>query len=272
VLVNGEEYSFGAQHGISVARGRCASHEPVGGQPTVVELGFTSCAGKEMWKMLSPYFQRGTYDLLAKNCNTFSDCALFVLMKQRLDPKYNVLERLSKDLPTLVNLISGGKYRPNPRAADFQIDTLIEKTLSDCSAHIQRVRSSLKPEPVSLLRWPSSLLDPCLGAMVKEDFEEFEAKDFLTKVAATNSQQLQGLPRQPLDTHHHSCELDEYEEVATQEVQDLPMSNAQKARMPKAAAEPDSEYEDMPTSKVPATRMNRGSGKVSRASGPPRGR
>jgi hypothetical protein len=187
VLVGGQEYSFGAQYGIAGPFSGCSSHDCLNGDPTLYDLGFTSCTGHELQKMLSPYFERGTYDMLAKNCNTFSDCALFVLMRQRLDSQYSAVERLCNNYPTMVNYITGGKYKPNPRATNFDLDIFIRTTLYDCSDHIQRVRSSVTTEPLPLLNWPISFLDPCRSMSVKKEVENLQevvpsgrqASDFL---------------------------------------------------------------------------------------------
>ena len=40
-----------------------------------------------MLSALRPHFQGGSYDLLRKNCNSFSDCAVFYLLRQRIDAR-----------------------------------------------------------------------------------------------------------------------------------------------------------------------------------------
>merc|ERR1719469_816826 len=65
-----------------------------GDKKTVKDLGVTTICGDAMLKTLGPHFMPGTYDLLRKNCNSFSDCALFLLLGKRLDQKYTQLEQI----------------------------------------------------------------------------------------------------------------------------------------------------------------------------------
>jgi hypothetical protein len=127
-MVDNHEYFFGYSSGILTARG-LASHAKLAGKPHVLDMGFTFCSGTQLALTLAPYFEKGSYDLLRKNCNSFSDCALYLLVGKRLDLKYSALERMASNCPSLVRLGSGGQYVPNPKAADFDVDTLIEKVL-----------------------------------------------------------------------------------------------------------------------------------------------
>jgi hypothetical protein len=83
-----------------------------------------------MLKALQPYFNAGTYDLLRKNCNCFTDCALFYLLGQRLDQKYRSLEKVgaaADQYVALIRGITGGTYQPNPRADNFSSCLVVEK-------------------------------------------------------------------------------------------------------------------------------------------------
>eukprot|EP00928_Gymnodinium_smaydae_P092484 TRINITY_DN76366_c0_g1_i1.p2 TRINITY_DN76366_c0_g1~~TRINITY_DN76366_c0_g1_i1.p2 ORF type:complete len:229 (-),score=11.88 TRINITY_DN76366_c0_g1_i1:110-715(-) len=129
VVVEGLEYSFsmeGVTHGPDLISHR---HLP-DGPPTVTYMGLTSIEGKEMFRALTSYFEMGTYDLLRKNCNSFSDCALFYLLDIRLDPAYRGLEQIGEAADRnagVVQKISGGEYSPNPRAARFDLEKVIRQ-------------------------------------------------------------------------------------------------------------------------------------------------
>lgn len=152
VLIDGRELFFGYTNGIQASRG-LASHAKLGRKPTILDMGITLCSGAELAFTLAPYFEKGSYDLLRKNCNSFSDCALFILLGKRLDAKYCALERMASNMPSLVRLGSGGHYVPNPKAADFDVNVLIEKTLVDCiefpPAPLERAMSDMSSLRVS---------------------------------------------------------------------------------------------------------------------------
>jgi len=85
--------------------------------------GMSAISGQDMERLLSTHFQRGSYDLLKKNCNTFSDCALFCLLGERLAEKYRSVEKVAgflNDLTGVVQAMSQGRYKPNPKAQDFE--------------------------------------------------------------------------------------------------------------------------------------------------------
>mmetsp|Transcript_56593 Transcript_56593/g.127708 ORF Transcript_56593/g.127708 Transcript_56593/m.127708 type:complete len:118 (+) Transcript_56593:221-574(+) len=89
---------------------------------TLTDKGITSVSGEAMVKVLRPFFREGSYDLLRKNCNCFSDCALFYLLGRRLEGKYKVLEQLCEYMERnagLVRLLSLGDYTQNPEADSF---------------------------------------------------------------------------------------------------------------------------------------------------------
>mmetsp|Transcript_46277 Transcript_46277/g.110110 ORF Transcript_46277/g.110110 Transcript_46277/m.110110 type:complete len:623 (-) Transcript_46277:226-2094(-) len=122
VLLDEDEFVFSSA-GISVNRGP-ASHQQT---PQIVELGRTDCTRERLLSTLGSYFQPDTYDLLRKNCNSFTDCALYLLVQQRLDAKYRTLDGLAAqhvDSP-LLQAVAGGMYRQNPRAADFDVQQVL---------------------------------------------------------------------------------------------------------------------------------------------------
>eukprot|EP00931_Biecheleriopsis_adriatica_P011266 TRINITY_DN112346_c0_g1_i1.p1 TRINITY_DN112346_c0_g1~~TRINITY_DN112346_c0_g1_i1.p1 ORF type:complete len:224 (-),score=39.27 TRINITY_DN112346_c0_g1_i1:37-621(-) len=129
VSIGDMEYSFGPS-GVSPSK-NWLSHQMIrpGQEPEVVlYLGSTCVAGSELLQVLSPHFKAGTYDLLLKNCNSFSNAALFYLLGIQLDAKYTALDRAGvavDKLGGLVQLFSLGFYNPNPKASDFQLDKVL---------------------------------------------------------------------------------------------------------------------------------------------------
>mmetsp|Transcript_41337 Transcript_41337/g.123551 ORF Transcript_41337/g.123551 Transcript_41337/m.123551 type:complete len:191 (-) Transcript_41337:212-784(-) len=127
VLVNGEEFFF-SDSGILWDRS-LTSHQ---GQPSeLVDVGLSRRTGSQLLAVLQPHFMPGSYDLIQKNCNSFSDCALFLLVRQRLDPNYRRLERLGKAGQKKIGLMSilsavGLNYKENPAADNFKLDDVIE--------------------------------------------------------------------------------------------------------------------------------------------------
>eukprot|EP00930_Biecheleria_cincta_P027998 TRINITY_DN19549_c0_g1_i3.p1 TRINITY_DN19549_c0_g1~~TRINITY_DN19549_c0_g1_i3.p1 ORF type:complete len:144 (+),score=29.51 TRINITY_DN19549_c0_g1_i3:206-637(+) len=107
--------------------------------PTVTYMGLTSLSGDELLKNLGQLFKKGTYDLLRKNCNSFSDCALFFLLDSRLDPNLRCLEQLghmTDKRAGIIQKITGGDYRPNKHADGFTVDDSIK--------YINKIKSSSK--------------------------------------------------------------------------------------------------------------------------------
>lgn len=124
VIVNGQEYFFN-HTGIATSK-NLASHQAISQQePQMFDMGLSRYSGPQLMAALSAHFQRDTYDLLSKNCNSFTDCALFFLRKKRLDPKYCMLERLFAATSPLVTSISRGQYVPNPQAGSFDKEKVV---------------------------------------------------------------------------------------------------------------------------------------------------
>lgn len=122
VLVNGEEFFF-SDSGIFWDRA-LTSHQ---GEPSeLVDLGFSSRTGAQLLAALQEHFKPGSYDLIRKNCNSFSDCALHYLLRKRLDRKYSALERLGQRAsPDLLHKFTKGMYEPNQVAVTFEVDKVI---------------------------------------------------------------------------------------------------------------------------------------------------
>mmetsp|Transcript_41346 Transcript_41346/g.118007 ORF Transcript_41346/g.118007 Transcript_41346/m.118007 type:complete len:244 (-) Transcript_41346:102-833(-) len=129
VIVDDVEYSFSPK-GISSGRSFRSHLHLSGGPHTIEDLGRTSISGPQMVKALQTYFKEGTYDMLRKNCNSFSDCALFCLLGRRLDARYCEIEQIGTSADkhmALVQLLSLGGYVPNPKAASFRAADVIER-------------------------------------------------------------------------------------------------------------------------------------------------
>lgn len=122
VLVNDEEFFF-SDSGICYDRS-LMSH-PDGKPSERFAVGRTNFSGAEVWWALDQHFRPGTYDLLRKNCNSFSDCALWFLLRKRLDTKYVAAERIGRNTPSLLEQVTGGMYKPNAVAADFDVESVI---------------------------------------------------------------------------------------------------------------------------------------------------
>lgn len=136
IMMQDQEFSFGAT-GI-VQAPPLTSHHCLSRTPEIVTLGHTVLSGDEMLMALRQFFGLGTYDMLRKNCNTFSDCAMFFLLGIRLHPGYCELERigyLAERAFQLMQAITGGAYRPNPALKHFDTEVLISRIL-DIKRHL----------------------------------------------------------------------------------------------------------------------------------------
>jgi len=97
----------------------------------------------------TPVLPPGTYDVFYKNCNTFSDAALYFLTGTRMPACYNRIERfVTATKPVSVGLLNvifkamvehnsgvtveGDIYTPNPLSADFSVDSLIKQLEGHC--------------------------------------------------------------------------------------------------------------------------------------------
>eukprot|EP00439_Symbiodinium_sp_Y106_P082570 s227_g22.t1 len=114
VIVNGDEYFF-SDGGISFGSGLQSHKNPQNpdSKPEVFDMGMSPYTGTQMKSALERFFHSGTYDLLRKNCNSFSDCALFYLLHKRLDKKYRAMEKLDRAL-----LVDMDGYSSKKRAED----------------------------------------------------------------------------------------------------------------------------------------------------------
>lgn len=121
VVVNGEEFFF-SDSGIFSDRA-LNSHQTNPSER--IELGYSQKTGSQLLRALQPYFKSGTYDLVRKNCNSFSDCAVYYLLGQRLERRFCALEKLGQANTDLLSQITKGMYTPNPVVDDFQVETVL---------------------------------------------------------------------------------------------------------------------------------------------------
>lgn len=123
VLVNGEEFFF-SDSGIFNDRA-LTSHQ---GQPSErVELGMSTRTGAQLLRALGPYFRAGSYDLVRKNCNSFSDCALYYLLRTRLESRFSALERLGQRASTeMLQRFTKGMYVPNKDAESYRSEDVVQ--------------------------------------------------------------------------------------------------------------------------------------------------
>lgn len=119
IVVDGEEYFFSDS-------GMCADTKLISHQGSPSEkwqAGRTDFSGSDLWRALQEHFKPGTYDLLRKNCNSFTDAAMFFMIGKRLDKRYSEAERMGQSTPDMVQAI--GMYAPNPIAVGFCIEAVI---------------------------------------------------------------------------------------------------------------------------------------------------
>mmetsp|Transcript_52659 Transcript_52659/g.104576 ORF Transcript_52659/g.104576 Transcript_52659/m.104576 type:complete len:326 (+) Transcript_52659:70-1047(+) len=112
---------------------------------TTQSFGRIALTGEALVKGLTPFFEAGTYDIIFKNCNAFTDAAIYFLTRQRLDPQYTRMERLlqattpvstaaingfvranaNPTLPDGVPPVPSWEYESNPLAQGFSVEDVI---------------------------------------------------------------------------------------------------------------------------------------------------
>jgi hypothetical protein len=124
VLVAGTEYCYGV---MGIAQSPTISSHKKRGKMQRIFVGSSPYSGKDLVLVLEEYFPPGHYDLLRKNCNAFTDCALFFLCGQRLSWRFRNMDQIGlfADNFGLVQSISAGEYNPNPDALEFDIEDVI---------------------------------------------------------------------------------------------------------------------------------------------------
>jgi len=158
VLLGGEEFYF-SPFGI------CWSHKITSHDSTDVKrifMGTSDLSSKEILAALSDEFRPGSYDILRKNCNAFTDGCLYLLCRKRLDANFKAAEMLAQvaDSAGLVQTLTFGAYTRNEKAAGFDLEAVIAKIdESGCrspgavpttpkAARSKRCQSASTPKPV----------------------------------------------------------------------------------------------------------------------------
>jgi hypothetical protein len=127
IVLDGEEYVFTP---MGITRWDTVLSHKKNPEMQRIAVGMTKYSGIDLIEFLDSWFPPGHYDLLRKNCNSFTDCALYFLCEVRLDPGFRQMERLGKladDHYGFVQSISGGEYQPNPAAVDFEVERIIQE-------------------------------------------------------------------------------------------------------------------------------------------------
>jgi len=121
IWINGEEILFD-KCGIQVYP-HCRGRTPL----QLIDLGLSIHSMHDAMRVLSPHFKPGTYDLIHKNCNSFSDCMLYFLLGLRLDPLYSTTERQLKEFLGLKfwEVVMDSIYNSNH--ARFSVDDVVEE-------------------------------------------------------------------------------------------------------------------------------------------------
>ncbi|CAE7253448.1 unnamed protein product, partial [Symbiodinium pilosum] len=97
---------------------------------TKIFIGLSEASGAEMLGYLNDHFQVGSYDLLRKNCNAFTDCALYFLCGKRLDMRYKAVETIAamaNERTGILQSITRGEYSPNPESEDFNLQAILQE-------------------------------------------------------------------------------------------------------------------------------------------------
>ncbi|CAJ1368818.1 unnamed protein product [Effrenium voratum] len=127
ILICGEDYYF-CPMGIRFSP-KLVSH-PRPHEALRLRVGVSQATGTELLNFLADHFQSGSYDFLRKNCNSFTDCALYYLCGKRLDFRYRAMEKLgwiAESQTGFLGTISEGEYTANPAAEDFDLEELLEQ-------------------------------------------------------------------------------------------------------------------------------------------------
>lgn len=145
VLVSGTEFFFEPTGIRGVLADALLKHKTASGGshtscPTRIVIGGSRRTGKELVEFLEPHFKAGTYDLLRKNCNSFTDCALFFLCGVRLDGGFRAMEQLGDFY--LAPLLSLGGYTANSQAAGFEVEDIISVTHDSRKVQVRRRKST----------------------------------------------------------------------------------------------------------------------------------
>lgn len=101
----------------------------------VIDMGATDISPTHFQATLDQYFKPDTYDMLHKNCNSFTDVALAKLVGKRLGSQYRFMEKLASETPSLVKAAVGkDKFYnelkiDNPAAKDWDQEAVARRML-----------------------------------------------------------------------------------------------------------------------------------------------
>jgi len=126
VIIRGVEYSF-QQSGICRNTAKKLTHQRFTHDSSTIrfiDLGFTNMSATTMVAALHHLFSPGTYDLLRKNCNSFTDCALAYLVRLRLHKRYRAVEAVLVSNSSIVKIAMQGRYVPNETASSFDLENV----------------------------------------------------------------------------------------------------------------------------------------------------
>jgi hypothetical protein len=127
IVLAGEEYVFTP---LGILRYDTIMSHRKNPEMQVQYIGLTRFNGADLLECMDPYFPPDHYDLLRKNCNSFSDCALYFLCEQRLDPAFRTMEQIGKfadDHVGFLQSLSGGEYNPNIHSLAFDVEKVIRE-------------------------------------------------------------------------------------------------------------------------------------------------
>lgn len=133
ILVAGSEYFYG---NAGIVRSPTISSHKRKAKMQRIYMGSSVYNGAELVAGLQESFPPGHYDLLRKNCNAFSDCALYFLCGQRLSWSFRGMDQIGilADNFGLIQSISAGEYTPNPNAVNFDLEAVVWEIGSDRSS------------------------------------------------------------------------------------------------------------------------------------------
>mmetsp|Transcript_131711 Transcript_131711/g.421416 ORF Transcript_131711/g.421416 Transcript_131711/m.421416 type:complete len:237 (-) Transcript_131711:202-912(-) len=123
VLIDDKDYVF-SRFGITTS----TTLESHGDNADTIFIGYSRYSGDDLVTALKRHFKRGTYDILRKNCNSFSDCALYFLCGARLPWSLSAAEKVGRaadDSLGIVQALYGPSYAPNRKARNFDLEVVM---------------------------------------------------------------------------------------------------------------------------------------------------
>jgi len=168
----------------------------------VIEAGSTPVSPEAFVRSITPHFMPGTYDIIMKNCNTFSFAALYYLTRTRVDGRFSRLERIiatsrplsTRLLSTVLLMLQKGSpsplgYTPNPLADGFSVEDIV----ATCDAQDARRLGKKRKESSC---WQLSLCCQAHNDSCLVDCEHnAEAQDFVTVDSTVPQDLLEKMPR-----------------------------------------------------------------------------